>query len=62
MLKSTISSYRFLRLSGRLWTPPFEAKLLALRRGKRVHVVRRQSDVISLLAETEQQAANGEAP
>ena len=61
MLKSTISSYRFLRLSGRFWTPALKAKLLAFRPGKRVYVVRRQSDVKSLLAELEQQAANGEA-
>jgi hypothetical protein len=51
MLKSTISSYRFLRLSGRFWTPAFKARLLALRPGKRVYVIRRQSDVKSLLAE-----------
>jgi adenylate kinase family enzyme len=51
MLRSTISSYRFLRLSDRFWTPAFKAKLLALRPGKRVYVIRRQSDVLSLLAE-----------
>ena len=61
MLRSTISSYRFLRLSGRFWTPAFKARLLALRPGKRVYVVRRQSDVISLLIELEQQAISGEA-
>jgi len=60
MLRSTISSYRFLRLSGRFWTPEFKARLLALRPGKRVYVVRRQSDVVSLLGELEQQAASGE--
>jgi len=59
ILQSTINSYRFLRLSGRFWTPAFKAKLLALRPGKRVYVVRRQSDVISLLTELEQQAASG---
>ena len=61
MLKSTLSSYRFLRLSDRLWNTSFKAKLLALRPGKRVYVVCRQSDVKSLLAELEHQAASGEA-
>ncbi len=51
MLKSTLSSYRYLRLSDRLWNTAFKAKLLALRPGKRVHVVRTQSDVRSLLVE-----------
>ena len=36
MLKSTLNSYRFLRLSDRLWNAAFKAKLLALRPGKRV--------------------------
>jgi len=61
ILRSTLSSYRFLRLSSRFWTPAFKAKLLALRPGKRVYVVRRQSDVNSLLVELEQQATSGEA-
>lgn len=61
ILRSTISSYRFLRLSGRFWTPAFKARLLALRPRKRVYVVRRQSDVISLLAELEEQAISNEA-
>lgn len=60
MLQSTINSYRFLRLSGRFWTPAFETRLLALRPGKRVYVVRRQSDVTSLLVELGRQAASGE--
>ncbi len=60
MLKSTLSSYRFLRLSNRLWNPAFKAKLLALRPGKRVYVVRWQSDVISLLIELEQHTSSGE--
>jgi hypothetical protein len=34
---------------------------LALRPGKRVYVVRRQSDVKTLLAELEHQAGSGEA-
>lgn len=65
MLKSTISSYRFLRLSDRFWTPAFKARLLALQPGKRVFVIRRQSDVMSLLAELEQLAPSlkrGELP
>ncbi len=61
ILRSTLSSYRFLRLSSRFWTPAFEAKLLALRPGKRVYVVRRRSDVNSLLVELGQQATSGEA-
>ena len=60
MLKSTLSSYRFLRLSDRLWNTSFKAKLLALRPGKRVYVVRRQSDVSSLLIELEQHTPSGE--
>ena len=51
VLKSTISSYRFLKLSPKFWTPVFKAKLLALRPGKRVYVVRRQADVLALLTE-----------
>jgi len=51
VLKSTISSYRFLKLSPKFWTPVFKARLLALRPGKRVYVVRRQSDVLALLTE-----------
>jgi len=61
ILRSTLSSYRFLRLSSQFWTPAFKAKLLALRPGKRVYVVRRQSDVNSLLVELERQATSGEA-
>ena len=51
MLRSTISSYRFLRLSYKFWTPAFRAKLLALQPGKRVYVVERQSDVRAILHE-----------
>ncbi len=61
ILRSTLSSYRYLRLSSRFWTPAFKTKLLALRPGKRVYVVRRQSDVDSLLADLAQQVPNGEA-
>jgi len=38
----------------------FKARLLALRPGKRVYVVRRQSDVSSLLIELEQHRSSGE--
>ena len=51
MLKSTISSYRFLSLSYKFWTPAFRAKLLALQPDKRVYIVERQSDVGALLNE-----------
>lgn len=51
MLSSTISSYRFLRRSPGFWNSALKAKLLALRPGKRVYVVRKQSDVAALLAE-----------
>jgi hypothetical protein len=51
MVRSTISSYRFLRLSYKFWTPGFKAKLLALRPGKRVYIVERQSDVRAILNE-----------
>ena len=51
VLKSTISSYLVLKLSPKFWTPVFKARLLALRPGKRVYVVRRQSDVLALLTE-----------
>jgi hypothetical protein len=51
MVSSTISSYRFLRLSYKFWTPGFRAKLLALQPGKRVYIVERQSDVRVILNE-----------
>lgn len=51
LLSSTISSYRFLRRSPKFWNSALKAKLLALRPGKRVYVVRKQSDVAALLAE-----------
>jgi len=49
MLRSTISSYRFLRLSYKFWTQAFRATLLALQPGKRVYLVERQSDVRAIL-------------
>jgi adenylate kinase family enzyme len=61
ILRSTLSSYRYLRLSSRFWTPAFKARLLALRPGKRVYVVHRQSDVNSLLVEFVPQATSSKA-
>ena len=51
LLSSTLSSYRFLRQSPGFWNAALVAKLLALRPGKRVYVIRRQSDVAAMLAE-----------
>ena len=51
LLRSTISSYRFLRRSPKFWNSALLAKLLALRPGKRVYVIRRHSDGVALLAE-----------
>jgi len=49
MFRSTIASYRFLRLSSRFWTPAFRDKLLAQRPEKRVYIVERQTDVGAML-------------
>lgn len=49
MVSSTLSSYRFLRLSHKFWTPAFRGKLLALRQQKRVYVVATQSDVKTMI-------------
>lgn len=57
MLRSTISSYRFLRLSARFWTPELKARLLALQPRKRVYVIRRLSDESALLADFRRRAA-----
>lgn len=51
LLSSTLSSYRFLRRSPKFWTPALRARLLALRPGKRVYLVRHQADAAALLAE-----------
>lgn len=51
MLSSTISSYRFLRRSPKFWNSALLAKLLALRPGKRVYVIRKHADVVALLAD-----------
>lgn len=57
MLRSTISSYRFLRLSPRFWTPELKATLLALQPRKRVYVIRRRSDESALLADVRSRTA-----
>lgn len=51
MLRSTISSYRFLRRSPRFWNTAMKTRLLAMRPAKQVHVVRQASDARRLLAE-----------
>jgi adenylate kinase family enzyme len=50
LLKSTMDSYRYLRLSGRFWTSAFRAKLLALRPEKQVYIIRRSSDEKTMLS------------
>jgi len=57
MWRSTLSGWRFLRHSHRLWTPAFREKLLAERPGKRVYIIRNQTDVTTMLNEL--QAAAG---
>jgi adenylate kinase family enzyme len=61
MLKSTLSSYRFLWLSDRFWTPAFKARLLAMQPEKRVYLIHRKSDVRSLLSDLERLAATPQA-
>ena len=51
MVRSTLSSYRFLRLSHKFWTPEFREKLLALGPQKRVYLVSSQSDVETMIDE-----------
>jgi hypothetical protein len=62
LLESTISSYRYLRLSPRFWTPDFKARLMAQHPAKRVYVIRRRSDEVALLNDLEQLAATTEKP
>lgn len=57
MLRSTISCYRFLRLSPKFWTPELKAKLLALQPRKRVYVIRRLSDESALLSDVKTRTA-----
>jgi adenylate kinase family enzyme len=56
LLESTLSSYRYLRLSPRFWTPDFAARLAAQHPAKRVYVIRRRSQEAALLNELEQLA------
>jgi adenylate kinase family enzyme len=49
LLKSTISSFRFLRLSGRFWNSAFRARLHAMGAEKQVYVIRRKTDADTLL-------------
>jgi len=51
VVSSTLSSYRFLRRSPKFWNSALKTKLLALRPGKRVYIVRRQADAAALLAD-----------
>lgn len=49
MWASTVSSYRYLRLSDRFWNAELKARLLSYRPAKRVHVIRSASDERVLL-------------
>jgi len=51
MVASTLSSYRFLWLSHKFWTPAFREKLLALGQHKRVFIVGSQSDAKAMINE-----------
>jgi adenylate kinase family enzyme len=51
ILKSTLSSYRFLRLSHKLWTPAFLHKLLTLRQTKRVYMIGSRTDANAMMRE-----------
>jgi hypothetical protein len=57
LLESTLSSYRYLRLSPRFWTPDFAARLATQHPAKRVYVIRRRSHEVALLNELEHLAA-----
>lgn len=60
MVRSTISSYRYLRLSPKFWTPAFRARLEGERPAKRVYVIRRRSDEAALLKDLgKSDASNG---
>ena len=56
ILRSTFSSYRFLKLSRTFWTPELKAQLLALQPRKRVHVIRRRPDEVALMNELRHRA------
>jgi len=57
MLESTISSYRYLRLSPRFWTPHLKARLTAQRPAKHVYMIRHRSDELALLNDLKKLAA-----
>lgn len=59
MWASTLSSYRFLRLSDRFWNAELKARLLSYRPAKRVHVVRSARDERVLLDDL-RSAASGQ--
>jgi hypothetical protein len=61
MVASTLSSYRSLKLSPRFWTPALRQQLLAMRPAKCVYVIRRESDVRSLLEELGRMRPRSEA-
>jgi adenylate kinase family enzyme len=51
MLSSTINSFRILWISPKFWNSAFKARLFDLRPAKLVYLIRRQSDIATLLAE-----------
>lgn len=51
LLRSTLSSYRYLRLSSRFWTTAFRARLHGMQPSKRVYVIERSADVRTALGE-----------
>lgn len=60
LLASTLSSFRYLRLSPRFWTPEFKARLMAQRPAKRVYVISHRSQEVALLKDLEELAARTE--
>jgi adenylate kinase family enzyme len=57
LVKSTIDSYKFLRLSDRFWTPAFRERLVALRPAKRVYLIGSQVDAQTMLSELRSRTA-----
>jgi adenylate kinase family enzyme len=57
LVKSTINSYKFLRLSDRFWTPAFRERLVALRPGKCVYLIGSQVDAQTMLSELRSRTA-----
>lgn len=56
ILRSTLSSYRYLRLSPRFWSRERMTDLLAMRPSKQVFVIRNRYDEMALLSELKSQA------